>query len=64
MKKVTETKKRDYIYVEKNIYKTGTRYRVRVAGISVYEKTLNKARKLRKELKNNLKASISSGRIW
>lgn len=36
-----------YLYVEKNIYKTGGVYRVRVGQFSGYALTLKKARKLR-----------------
>lgn len=37
----------DYRYIDKNIYRTGTRYRVRVGDFSGYTTTLEKAKKLR-----------------
>jgi len=41
----------NYKWVEKNIYKTGNRYRVRVAGMSNYAPTLTQARKMRKYMR-------------
>lgn len=41
----------DYQYKEKNIYKTGSRYRIRVAGMSCYADTLKEARTVRKYMK-------------
>lgn len=45
-------KKESYTYVEKNIYKNDSSYRVRVSGHSVSEKTLTGARRARKILKS------------
>ena len=48
-RKMAENKSKPlYRYVEKNIYKTGSVYRVRVKGFSCYTYTLNKARAVRK----------------
>lgn len=38
---------RNYEWKEKNIYKTGKSYRIRVAGMSTYRKTLKAARTAR-----------------
>lgn len=43
--------KTDYVYVEKNIYKTGDRYRVRVGHYSSYAESLRKAREAKKLFK-------------
>lgn len=40
-----------YEYKEKNIYKTGNQYRIRVAGMSNYAPTLKQARTVRKYMK-------------
>lgn len=47
MKKMQTKDKGDYKYIETNIYKTGTRYRVRVQDFSGYQTTLKEARKMR-----------------
>lgn len=44
---------RSYQSIEKNIYKVGKSYRVRVNGHSIYTSNLTKARKVRKMLKDN-----------
>ena len=61
MKKQTDnTSKQSYDYVEKNIYKTGSRYRIRVGTFSAYEPTREKARKRRALLKYSNKST----KIW
>jgi hypothetical protein len=42
--------KSDYTYVEKNIYKTNGKYRIRVGSESVYETNLKQARIWKKYL--------------
>lgn len=52
MKKMSDNNlKPAYLYKERNIYKVGTRYRVRVAGMSNYTTTLKKARIVRSYMK-------------
>lgn len=48
MKSKGNKKVSDYSYVEKNIYKTGNSYRVRVGHFSVYTDTLTSAKKSKK----------------
>jgi hypothetical protein len=52
MKRTSKTSKSDYVYVEKNIYKTGKSYRVRVGRRSEYAPTLKLARATKKIMKN------------
>ena len=49
------SRKNDYTYVEKNIYKVDNRYRVRVGKDSINATTLKQARQFKKVLKGNLK---------
>lgn len=54
MKKQMENavKKSDYTYIEKNIYKAGKTYRVRVGNRSEYAPNITQARKLKKLFKS------------
>jgi len=54
------SRKNDYTYIEKNIYKVDNRYRVRVGKDSLNAITLKQARAAKKILKGNLQAS----KIW
>jgi hypothetical protein len=58
--KNSQKRKTDYTPVEKNIYKTGNRYRVRVGRDSINASTLKEARQYKKILKGNVK----SDSIW
>jgi DNA-binding XRE family transcriptional regulator len=51
MKTKTNVKSKTYQAIEKNIYKVGKSYRVRVNGLSQYCPTITQARKVRKTLK-------------
>lgn len=55
--KKTSSSNTEYEYVEKNIYKTNGRYRVRVQAWSGYETTLVKARKMRTRFKKAYQSS-------
>ncbi len=57
-KQKQKSAKTDYNYVEKNIYKTGTSYRVRVSGQSTNCRTLTEARKFKRFLKTNATVNI------
>jgi hypothetical protein len=50
--------KTTYEYKEKNIYKAGKTYRVRVAGMSNYAPTLRQARIVRKYMKVSQKQGL------
>ena len=58
-KQLENSKKEDYTYIEKNIYKTGKSYRVRVGKYSENGTSLTQARKIRKRLKEFSKSSWS-----
>lgn len=51
MKSKGSKKISDYNYIEKNIYRTGNSYRVRVGNYSIYTDTLISARKSKKRFK-------------
>lgn len=50
----------NYKYIDKNIYKVGNSYRIRVGNSSFYQPTIKKARKMR----TLMKASHKRGKIW
>lgn len=58
MKKQTKKSKSNYTYIEKNIYKDGKSYRVRVSGQSANCHTLTEARSFRRFLKTNATINI------
>ncbi len=50
----------EYTYVEKNIYKTGGSYRVRVGNFSEYTFSMSEARRAKKYYRNLMESSKKS----